>query len=157
MDPMESSYLAQEYGTPAFVFDEEAFRARMANVSEIFGENDLLLKEALAYAVRKGVRSYFELDPPKGDADVLRFAKEVTRLASSGADALVLSSAGSAALAKVNMMSEIGGRIRTRTANAIGGTAMHSSKSTAPAMMLMAQTRRPSSSVFTDVRNKTLR
>lgn len=39
MDPMESSYLAQEYGTPAFVFDEEAFRARMANVSEIFGEN----------------------------------------------------------------------------------------------------------------------
>ena len=87
---LETIKAAVENGADALLYDG----------CEIFGENDLLLKEALAYAVRKGVRSYFELDPPKGDADVLRFAKEVTRLASSGADALVLSSAGSAAVAR---------------------------------------------------------
>ena len=37
MDANELSYLAQEYGTPSFVFDEGAFAARMAAVREIFG------------------------------------------------------------------------------------------------------------------------
>ncbi|MBR0144209.1 MAG: U32 family peptidase [Clostridia bacterium] len=90
LSSLEMIKAAAENGADALLYDG----------TEIFGENDLLLKEALSYAVRKGVRSYFELDPPKGDKDVLRFARETERLARAGADALVLSSAASAAIAR---------------------------------------------------------
>ena len=39
MNAIELGYVALEYGTPSFVFDEGAFAQRMRNVGEIFGAN----------------------------------------------------------------------------------------------------------------------
>ncbi|MBR5743385.1 MAG: hypothetical protein IKX85_06230, partial [Clostridia bacterium] len=54
---LETIKAAAENGADALLYDG----------FEIFGDNESLLRDALAYAVRKGVRSYFELDPPRGD------------------------------------------------------------------------------------------
>ena len=39
MNAIELGYVALEYGTPSFVFDEGAFAQRMRNVGEIFGSS----------------------------------------------------------------------------------------------------------------------
>ncbi len=80
---------AVKNGADAVLFDGGA----------ITGRNSDFIMSALRYCWKNGVRGYFALKAPANDRDELRFAEEVTRLAAAGADALVLSSVGSAEIA----------------------------------------------------------
>lgn len=81
---------AVKNGADALLFDGAA----------VTGRNSDFLPNALRFSWKNGVRCYFELPAPQSDRDELRFAENVTRLAAAGADALVLSSLGSAAVAR---------------------------------------------------------
>ena len=81
---------AVKNGADALLFEGAAMAKRSSDtLSGVFG-----------YCWKNGVRCYFEVAAPKNDRDELRFAEEVTALALAGADALVLSSLGSAVIAR---------------------------------------------------------
>ncbi|MBE6999410.1 MAG: U32 family peptidase [Clostridia bacterium] len=66
----------------------------------MFGQNLDNLKSAILYCRKNEVRCYFELKHPQHDREVADFVKSVATLASAGADALILSSLGSAVIAR---------------------------------------------------------